>query len=243
MTTVNRDSPGEKIMGLMSASEGMIEEMEHNESLARSKIKITPLTMRWVRDLSTFLVVIINLLLLAFREFEENNLKTEETNSIVAQCITYILVVQLGLAICVLLFYIFSKGKLVVHSKWREHAKMVRKRNKQNGLEIEIDPHISVQEMSINETRYILHTRGPSAREFVKEGKRSFGNFYTALEYYLLSTVFLLREKYFLYYVFYISISVVAYFIDEIFLCILLLDFTIRIPTLNNVIRAVTENI
>lgn len=80
--------------------------------------------------------------------------------------------------------------------------------------------------MSINETRMLLQTKGPKAEEFVNEnGKHTFGNCYTACEYYLQSMFYLLMDGFFNYLIFYISISCIGLFIDPIYLCFLLLDF------------------
>jgi hypothetical protein len=69
MLKVNRDSPGEKITDLMRNAPALIEEMEHNEKLARSLIKITPKTFTYLRDFSTLISIFINILLLAFKKY------------------------------------------------------------------------------------------------------------------------------------------------------------------------------
>jgi len=46
--------------------------MIHNEALNRSKIKITPQRLAFIKDFSTFMAVIINLILVIFLERHEN---------------------------------------------------------------------------------------------------------------------------------------------------------------------------
>ena len=97
--------------------------------------------------------------------------------------------------------------------------------------------------MSIDETNCILHMKGPEAKEFLRsDGSHTFGNCWTKFEYRALSLLYLFEDGFFLYLVFYISCSAVGLFIDPIYLCFLLLDSIIRIPTLQNVIASVTVN-
>jgi hypothetical protein len=59
----------------MQASSDFIDEMKHNEMLSRNHIMITPKTMKYIRDFSTFMAIIINLLVLIFKKFD-TDLKT-----------------------------------------------------------------------------------------------------------------------------------------------------------------------
>lgn len=69
-----------------------------------------------------------------------------------------------------------------------------------------------VNEMSINQTRYILHTRGPDAVEFNLEDTRNFGNIFTKLEYYSICVIFALQDPWIHYYITYLMLAYQGYF-------------------------------
>jgi hypothetical protein len=68
MLGVNRDSQANKVEGLMTAAPDLIDEMIHNEALSRSKFAVTPERLAMLKDFSTLLSVIMNLILIAFLE-------------------------------------------------------------------------------------------------------------------------------------------------------------------------------
>jgi hypothetical protein len=120
MNHVNRDSPGDKVQGLMTASEDLIEEMEHNEKLAKATIKFTPKTLNILRDFSTFMSVTINFLLLTFRNLDYKEKSIYLKPEWIDNWITIIGLVQICTSSIVLLIYIYSKGTLIIGKKWRE---------------------------------------------------------------------------------------------------------------------------
>ena len=68
--TCNRESPVEKIEGLMKASESLLEEIEHMAFLKTLPINFSFKRMNFLRDFSTFLSYLINLLILVFYHYE-----------------------------------------------------------------------------------------------------------------------------------------------------------------------------
>jgi len=102
--------------------------------------------------------------------------------------------------------------------------------------------------MSIEQTHLILMTKGPETDEFNmvedEDGTpiKDFGNFFTKMEYGLINIHFFMYDFLFNYYVLYFGISMLGLFSNEIFYCMHLLDVCNRFPTLQNVVRSVTEN-
>jgi hypothetical protein len=68
MLEVNRESQSNKVEGLMKAGPDLIDEMMHNEALGRSKFAITPERLALLKDFSTLLSVLMNLILIIFVE-------------------------------------------------------------------------------------------------------------------------------------------------------------------------------
>ena len=66
MESVNRESQSNKVEGLMNAAPDLIDEMMHNEELSRSKFAITPERLALLKDFSTLLSVLMNLILIVF---------------------------------------------------------------------------------------------------------------------------------------------------------------------------------
>jgi hypothetical protein len=56
------------VEGLMNAAPDLIDEMLHNEGLSRSKFAITPERLAMLKDFSTLLSVLMNLVLIIFVE-------------------------------------------------------------------------------------------------------------------------------------------------------------------------------
>lgn len=82
---------------------------------------------------------------------------------------------------------------------------------------------------------------GPDHRIF--EGRKKFGNIYTTMLYYWTSLLFLFQDLTLYYYIVYLILSIAAMTIGgPIFLSVLLIDIVHRIPSLTNVIKAVSSN-
>ena len=103
--------------------------------------------------------------------------------------------------------------------------------------------------MSYEQTHLILMLRGPEATEFNmnrnedddgKKGGRDLGNFFTYLEYQLLSFTFFIQDGTFQYYVLYFGISMLGKQSSSIYYSFHLLDVINRSPILLNVMKAIT---
>ena len=59
LQAVERETQQDKIMGILEAVPGFIDEMDHLEDMTRRVIKLPPVIVFKIRDLSTFLAVAI----------------------------------------------------------------------------------------------------------------------------------------------------------------------------------------
>lgn len=105
---------------------------------------------------------------------------------------------------------------------------------------VDVPEHVDVHEMGINQTMHLLNTQGPYCKEFNKDGVKNFGNTYTWCAHKLLSFFFVLKDNFFLYLIFLLSVSAAGCFIDKIWYSFMLVDFCIRFKLLNSVFRSVT---
>lgn len=206
MNNVDRSTPQEKVMGLRHAMPDLIKEMKHNESLSRKAIKITPKTLDNVYVMSIVVSILINLTMLFFYERERIDTKNLNVHPIPAAIVKYGGYVLLGLCGLCLLFYTIAQSALKVSYKWSEYNLNYRKTNRNSKIEDQLK-RLKVHEMSINQTRYILHMRGPDAGEFNLEEERNFGNLFTAVEYYIICFIFALKDPWFHYYIAYFMLA------------------------------------
>ena len=65
---VDRESQATKVMGLMVSVPDLIDEMNHNEELDKAILKITPQRLTFLKDFSTYVGLVINLIFLVFSE-------------------------------------------------------------------------------------------------------------------------------------------------------------------------------
>ena len=92
--------------------------------------------------------------------------------------------------------------------------------------------------MSIEQTHTLLICNGPDANEFKTDvqGKRNFGNKFTAFEYHMMNLYFFIQDSMFVYYVLYFGISVLGFLSEPLFYSFQLLDVLVRFDKLNDVI-------
>jgi len=88
MLGVNRESQANKVEGLMTAAPDLIDEMIHNEGLSRSKFAITPERLAMLKDFSTLLSVLMNIILIAFLE-RKNHYREQYIPEFASQMIVY----------------------------------------------------------------------------------------------------------------------------------------------------------
>ena len=187
MASVNRDSQSNKVDGLMAAAPDLIDEMIHNERLGHSAFPITPERLMALKDFSTFLSVVMNVIMLMYKE-RINNFRDVYMPDFATDLITYMGIIQ-GISSGVLIiFYATARGGLITKAKWRD---FVNGNLKDEGMKpFENEDRLELSEMSIEMTHNILMTEGPEAQAFDVDGQLNFGNAYTAIEFKVLSIMF-----------------------------------------------------
>jgi len=189
-----------------------------------------------LKDFSTVLAVIINLVMVASITRNKSEVIVPEVS---AYLITYGGLIQGISSFLLIIFYISARGGLITKSRWRQFIK----ENSESMEPFENEDRLETCEMSIHMTHRILMTKGPDAIEFQGDnGERDFGNSFTKAEYYMYNFIFFIEDATFIYYVLYFMVSLLGFIYLDIFYALHLFDFVTRSPTLQNIIRAVTEN-
>jgi len=254
MNSVNRDSANQKLMGLINTSSDLIDEMRHVEKISKKTFQITPQRLAKIRDISFMLSLLINIVMLGWCEKSSNSVENDtcgvpflRVDFCSMPCWGNWMIFALGCcqalaSATMLVSWAGNRAALIIASEWRQLAQKNKIDAKPAEDEDELYKSLMPDELSVNETRHILRTRGKDAEEFHREGKRSFGHILTTMEYYWMSFIFLLEHPRFKYYLLYIFISLMGLYISKIFYCLHLLDIVGRSPTLQNIIQAVTLN-
>ena len=262
MSEVKRDSPNEKIMGLLSASSDLFNEMEHMTYLKTWKIRFTAARLSLFRNLSTLIALFLNILMLAtfYRRIETDPNQTDFTSvsSVVVEGgvegsqdgknVNILLwsfgATQVATSGLMVIYWIVLYSELVIKRKWRELVKENKQKIINNRYEEEIEEMDSfdIGEVDSKLAQYLLFVKGPDSKFFLKNGKRYFGSNFMKFHYYIKSTVMLLSEPSLLYLIFYIVVSLFGLLLSPLFYCYHLLDIISRFETLKNVIRSVTRN-
>lgn len=221
----------------MNAAPDLIDEMLHNEGLSRSKFAITPERLAMLKDFSTLLSVLMNLVLIIFVE-RTNRYREVSVPQFAEDMIVYGGIIQGVSSGVLIIFYAMARGGLITKAKWREFVKV----NAKEMTPFENEDRLDLHEMSVEMTHTILMTKGPESPDFEDDGKLVFGNCYTKFEYYMFNILFFIQDGTFIYYCLYFAISMLGFFYLDIFYALHLLDFVTRSPTLQNVIKSVTLN-
>lgn len=180
--------------------------MTHYELLGRKTVKVTPAMLDTIFIASIGVSILINVLYLGFWERARIEEKKVNVHWIPEIIVFYAGYVQLALTVMCLLGYLLSHSTLKVAAQWTEYAQKYRQKHRNMKVEESIKRY-KVHEMSINQTRYILHTRGPEAVEFNLEEKTNFGNLFTKLEYYSICVIFALKDPWIHYYITYMMLT------------------------------------
>lgn len=219
----------------------LISEMTHYELLSRRAVKVTPQMLDFIFLLSIVVSILINILFLGFWDRERVETKNVHVHWLPYNIVYYCGYVQMALCAMCFFGYILSHSTLKVSEQWSDYALKFRSKYRNHKMEEQIKRY-KVNEMSINMTRYILHTRGPEAVEFNLEDDRNFGNLFTKVEYYLICVIFALRDPWIHYYILYFVLSYQGHFQFRFYYTIQILIYAVKIQTLGNVIRSVTMN-
>jgi hypothetical protein len=119
MFNVNRESQNTKVMGLINAVPDFIDEMIHNEALDRALIKITPTSMKYLKDFSTVIGFIINLIFLfSSKKLHYRELDIDEW---IIDSIEILGWIQGTSSLILIFFFINNRKNLITKMKWREY--------------------------------------------------------------------------------------------------------------------------
>lgn len=191
--------------------------------------------------LSIIVSVFINILYLAFWERGRVDTRHVKVHPIPEIIVFYAGFVNIGLCGACLISYMASHSALKVSYKWTEYTQNYRSKYRNIKMEENLKKY-KVHEMSINMTRYLLHSRGPDAIEFNLEDSRTFGNIYTSFEYCLMCFIFALTDPWIHYYITYLMLAIQGHYQFMFYYTVQILVYSMRIHTLGNVIKSVTMN-
>ena len=240
--SANRESPSEKARSLMESARTIILEMKHEASIENSKFMISPKTVRRIRDLSLLIALTINILQLIYLKLDQNNYYITKTiDSKVDKSITILNYILIGFSSLTIVLYVISEAPLILNRRWNDlttYMKQIYDKDDKASYE-ELDRlHEELETGPISQSWMLL----TNPKYFEEDGKKVFGNWFIRLIYYLISLSFIATDGFFIYYLFFLIISVIGQVWDQIYLSFLLLDFVMRFKTLGNVIQSVTRN-
>ena len=181
----------------------------------------------------------INFLYLCFarRKFHYRTLDIDPWVIDTIQILGYIQGSSSGILI---FFYAINKKRLITKKMWRTFV------DEQNANEeqklIPNNNRLDVVEMSYEMTHQILMLKGPEASEFNLTDTPDYGNWFCYSEFQIYNIFFFIHDSTFQYYVLYFGISILGYLSSDIYYSLHLLDVITRSPTLQNVIKSVTQN-
>lgn len=230
----------------MDSVADLLDEMEANWELKEATLPITPHFLQQLKDMSTYVGLIINLLYLAFAT-RNYHYREPDIDEWVVSSIEYLGYIQATISGILIYLYAKSKQKLIIKAGWRRFVN--DNQSIYNASLIDTNNRDHIESLPYQMTHLILMLKGPDATEFIekdehsKEEFRNFGNVVTWLEMKLLSVSFFLTDTLFQYYVLYFGISLLGFFSETIYYSFHLLDVITRFSALQNVVRAVTENI
>ena len=231
MLSVDRNTQATKVASLMEKVPGLIDEMEQNDKRASAAIRITPQTLRALKDFSTLVGAAMSSIQL-FTLTRSNHYKDPEVPDLVAKIVNILGIVQGCSAGILIFFYYLNRFDIVTKANWRTYVAQ----NSARYAVMDNDARLTVNEMSIVQTHLILLCNGPDANEFNLEKKRNFGNRFTAMEFHLTNFYFFIQDSMFVYYVLYFGISVLGFLAEPLFYSFQLLDVLVRFDKLNDVI-------
>ena len=189
------------------------------------------------------LAVVLNAIMIIFVERVHRFRDAYEPDEII-KLIWYSGIVQGVSSGLLIFFYVITRGGLITKASWRQYVK----KNKGIFKPFQNEERLDVTEMSIDMTHTLLMTKvipysrlnymqGPEAPEFNLEGKLKFGNAFTRFEYYMYNVWFFIQDGKFIYYLLYFMVSLLAFFYNDVFYALHLLDFIVSIHPI------MTENV
>jgi len=245
---VNRESPNEKIMGLLQAAPVLFDEMEHLAYLGSKPFKFTMKRYNALRDLSNIISLVINIIIVSTEyltiRHDQSVPEINDIGKLSSQTVINILGwIQICTSALMIIFWLRVNSPMIFREKWREEVKW-----KSLTPEQELKLAYMLEDRDLSELPpsvglEILWKKGPYNPYFFLTGKRDFGHLLVHASYYYKNVIFICRNGKFLFMMFYLVVSILGTALSEITYSLHLLDVINRFKTLRNVVRSVTGNI
>lgn len=226
---VKRETPNEKITDFMNQAPRLFDRMDHMSNLRSKCLAVSQNSFKFVRDLCLFIVFVINLFVFVFYQKDvKNNLAFTESVSFTQLFLQISGILHMFFAVLMLIMWLVLNGKLILMDGWRKKFS-VHKKNLMKLIENHkgMDAHSIV--LSFNKTLIDLTKREKIRMiRFINNG---LGFYYSmpSLEYLFQNILFILSNKTFKYFSFYICLSVIAFSGEVVILySIHLLDIIVR---------------
>lgn len=241
MTNVNRETPHDKIKSFVKAAPELLEEIRTGYMLQNLPIALNKRRYNLLRDFSTFLSLLINIIILCVSYYKvENNISLKMTEDIgelsSEQAINILGYIQLITSSLMLLFWIIMNVPIILRKKWRQCSETHKARSPKNHILAGIDKNTPASELPLSVAVELLLRNGSSM-------DMNNGHLYVYLLYCWKSIFFIISDERFIFSVFYLVVSILGLAVSEISYCLHLLDIINRFDALKTIVRSVTHNL
>ena len=245
MANVNRESPNEKINGLVGSSDELFDEMTHMAFL-KSHIPIfSPSHYNLLRDFSTIISLIINIIIISTYYYTVNDgVSVKQIGNGPTQAINVFGYIQIVTSCLMIVFWLVINAPMILRRRWRQAVEdaQVKDEDHEDILAVLGDDY-DICELPLHLVLEVLRRKGPYDPVFNQNGKRDYGHVFVRLACYWRNLTFLMSEGKFVFMAFYLIVSVLGVAISEITYSLHLLDVINRSDVLRNVVKAVTHNV
>ena len=233
MQSVNRDTPTEKIAGLVNSAPKLFAEMEHLEYLHSLSFGFTTKRLNLIRDLSTLLAFAVNFFMIYSGGIRIIDGKlsvyhsSKDYNAI--RLIKIFGVVQLITSCLMILFYFVINAPLILKEKWR-NAVLLNKNFEIENIEKSLtENNFDLSKIKLNDLRNLVKVKGKYDGIFIDKYtlKRNYGHNFIHFEIIWTDIKFLFGDASFMYMMFYILISLIGLTVSEIAYCFHLFDIIV----------------
>jgi inositol 1,4,5-triphosphate receptor type 3 len=244
LDTVNRDTPNDKLAGMMEVAPELFDIMDHLCYLSNLPIKISPKIFDLLRLISLITSFTINIIIFTFfkksvkgtisyisDDFNEDNVVMNVVGLTHVTC-----------GILLIILWGIIEGPIVVMNGFREKFRIYRKVIFDNTHLVDDEQQRVIQSYMSKNMRDITHKERMQIIGYYnsREGRVASVPF---LQYTTYCLIFLLQSGMFKYLIFYLTSSIVALTYNVVLLYAFhLLDVINRFQTLQNVIKAITYN-
>jgi len=245
MVNVNRESATEKINGLVNAAPDLFDEMNHTASLKEQIFFFSQKKYNAIRDFSTLLSLIINVIIVASYTTDvsdgDSARKISDQVTVTINVLGYI---QLVTSSTMIIFWMILHGPVILGRKWRDYVHEQKAKRKEDDFDIlaNLEEEDDIESLPLPIVMEILARKGPYDPVFNPDGKRNYGHFFIRMACYWRNMTFIMTEGKFIFMCFYMVVSGLGVY-TEITYCLHLLDVINRSDVLRNVVKAVTHNL